>query len=483
MGPRMQMKHTGHMIFSFFQNTFGFHLDEDKKKHLKRLLTSRIKKNGLTNEKDYLDLICSQGGKSERQFMIAAFTVGETYFYRNTNHWEALKHKIIPEIMKKKRQSSDKTLRIWSAACSSGEESYTIAIVVSESLSCYQTWDIDILATDINEASLNHARKGIYTENSFRDVCDDFKEKYFLKRKGKYKIQSHYKKMITFEPFNLINQNGFPKHYSNFDIIFCRNVLMYFSPEIAKNIMGNLYHTLNDDGYLLLGHTEGPITKDFQLKPLSFYNSIVYQKKCTGENIQSQLEPPKRNPLHQVKKINENHHTKIENKQPRKQLSTPVRPKNYYAAALDLYSVGRIDDAQQMLNKHNENQTLSSLLLVGLIYIHKKNINAAQVIFKEAQLIYDLTPETQMFGAMIHEEMNNLQEAINGCRRAIFLDPNFFFPHFRLGEIYRQLGDQEKMKKSFKNALKNLYLDNSDRLKLFCLGFSKDFLADYLKSI
>jgi chemotaxis protein methyltransferase CheR len=476
------MKQIGNTIFSFFQNNYGFHLDEDKKNHLKRLLAYRLKKNGLTNEKDYLNLICSRRGKIERQFMIAAFTVGETYFYRNNSHWKALKNKIFPDILEKKRQRNDNTLRIWSAACSSGEECYTIAIVISESIAYYQNWNIEILATDINEDSLNHAKNGIYTENSFREVHDDFKKRYFVKSKGKFKIKKQYKEMVTFEPFNLITQNGFPKHYSNFDMIFCRNVLMYFSPEIAQNIMGSLFNALNDDGYMLLGHTEGPITKGFHLKPISLYNSIVYQKQ-RPKTSHLRIETSKINCLQHVKKISQKYPLKIENKLQRKKLLAPICPKNYFAEALDLYCVGKIDDAQQVLNKHNENQTLNSLLLVGLIYIQKRNLNAAQVIYKEAQLIYDLTPETHMFGAMIHEEMNNLSEAINGCRSAIFLDQIFFYPHFRLGEIYRKLGDQEKMIKSFNNALKSLHLDHSNRLKLFCVGYSKDFLEDYLNNI
>jgi len=476
------MKQTNDNIYSFFQNKFGFHFDEDKKKRLAYLLASRMKKNGLTNERDYLDLICSHAGKSERQFMVAAFTVGETYFLRNSYHWKALKNKILPEIIKRKLHRDDKSLRIWSAGCSSGEESYTIAIVISEALSYYQKWNIDILATDINESSLNHAKKGIYTENAFRETSDDFKNKYFSKVKGKYKIRKNYQQMITFEQLNLINNNGFPIHYSCFDIIFCRNVLMYFSSKISASIMHFMFNALNDDGYLFLGHTEGPITKDFNLKPLSFYNSIVYQKQ---REVPSQLrpEPPKTTHLQQGKKIDLNRAIKTVKKDHIKDLPTNLMSQNYFSEALDLYSIGKIDEAQNMLNKHNKNQTLYSLLLVGLIYLQKKDLHAAQVIFKEAQLIYDLTPETHMLGAMIHEEMNNISEAINGCRNAIFLDQAFFSPHFRLGEIYRKLGDREKMQKSFNNALRFLHLESSDRLKLFCVGYNKEYLEDYLKSI
>jgi len=473
-----------HSIYSFFQNKFGFHFDENKRQRLEHLLASRMKKYGLTNEKDYLKLLCSKGGDSESQFMIAAFTVGETYFFRNSYHWKALKQKILPEIIKRKLSCDDKSIRIWSAACSSGEESYSIAIVISESIPFFQNWNIEILATDINESSLSKAKKGRYTENAFRETPDDYKKKYFSKSKGDYKIQKQFKQMITFEQLNLIHSNGFPKHYSCFDIIFCRNALMYFSPEIATNIVSAMYNALNNDGYLFLGHTEGPLTKSFNFKPLSFYNSFVYQKQGVlstqyrSKSVKKKYEPQELK-IQKKSSFNDYDYRKnqiFEN-------SIPVRQKNYFAEALHLFSIGKIGDAQHMLNQNNENQTLYSLLLVGLIYIHKKDLNAAQVIYDEALLIYDLTPETHMLGAMIHEETNNFSDAINGCRNAIFLDQNFFYPHLRLGEIYRKLGDQEKMQKSFNNALRILHVDNSDRLKLFCAGYDKEFLEDYLKSI
>jgi len=476
------MKQNSQTILSFFQNKYGFHFDDEKKKRLDYLLANRIKKMGMTNERQYFDYICSKRGKHESQFMVAAFTVGETYFLRNSSHWKALKHKILPEILKRKLQRNEKSLRIWSAGCSSGEESYTIAILLSEHIPYYHTWSIDILATDINESSLKHAKKGIYTENAFRESSDDFKSKFFSQYKGKYRIQNHFRKMITFEQLNLITDNGFPKHYSCFDIIFCRNVLMYFSPKIASDIMSAMFNALNINGYIFLGHTEGPITNNFNFKPLSLYNSIVYQK----QNISSapcRIERSRKNNLQQAQKINRSNSLNSLNTNQRIKTCVNNSQKNYYDEALHLFSIGKIDDAQAVLNKHNENQNLYCLLLVGLIYIQKRDFQSAQVIFKEAQLIHDLTPETYMLGAMIHEEMNLFPEAINGCRNAIFLDQTFFYPHFRLVEIYRIMGDHEKMQKSVNNALKILPVENSDRLKLFCVGYNKEFLEDYLKSI
>jgi chemotaxis protein methyltransferase CheR len=476
------MKRIDNSIYSFFQNKFGFHFDEDKRLRLEHLLLSRMKKYGLTNDKDYLKLLCSKGGDNESQFLIAAFTVGETYFFRNSNHWKALKNKILPEIIKRKLNCDDKSIRIWSAACSSGEESYTIAIVIRETIPFYQNWNIEILATDINELSLSKAKNGKFTENAFRETPDEYKKKYFSKTKGAYKIHKQLKQMITFEQFNLICNNGFPKQYSCFDIIFCRNALMYFSPEIALSVVSAMYNALNHDGYLFLGHTEGPLTKNVNLKPLSFCNAFVYQKQDVP-STKFQARSKKRSPLPQ--KLNKQKNCPVvylRNNQINEN-PIPVRQKNYFAEALHLFSIGKINEAQHMLNQNNENQNLYSLILVGLIYIHKKDLNAAQVIFEEARLIYDLTPETHMLGAMIHEEMNNISDAINGCRNAIFLDQNFFYPHLRLGEIYRKLGDQKKKQKSFSNALRVLNVDNSDRIKLFCAGYNKEFLEDYLKSI
>jgi len=476
------MKQVDNTTLSFFTDKFGFHFDEDKKKRLKYLLESRKKKIGLTTDKDYLEFICSHGGKRECQYIINAFTVGETYFFRNKYQWKALKNEILPEIIKRKHPCDNPYIRIWSAGCSTGEESYSIAIIINEYLSCYHSWQIEILATDLNESSLDYAQKGIYTENAFRETPDDLKNKYFSRSKGKYKIRNNFKKLITFEQLNLIADNGFPKHYVSFDIIFCRNVLIYFSPEIAKKTVHNMYNALNNDAYLFLGHTEGLIAKEFNLKPLSFDNAIIYQKQA-ARSTHLRTKPFKMNYLKQEKKICPRiSDTLLKNNYIKEKPIKPVQTNNY-DEALKLFNIGKIDDAQNMLNNNNENQTLYSLILIGLIFIQKSDIHAAQIIFNEAQLIYDLTPETYMLGAIIHEEENNMSEAITGCHNAIFLDQTFFYPHFRLGEIYRKIGEQEKMKKSFNNALKYILVDNSDRLKLFCAGYSIEFLEDYIKSI
>jgi chemotaxis protein methyltransferase CheR len=478
MDARNYMKHIGKTVISFFQNEFGFHFDKENIKRLEYLLANRMKKNGLTTEKNYLDFICSQKGTRERQLLVASFTVGETYFLRNSSHWNALRNNILPKIIKKKLLHNDTSLRIWSAGCSTGEESYSIAIMISENIPYYQKWNIEIMATDINESSLNHAKKGIYTENAFRETKDDFKNKYFSKNWGKYKIHSRFQQMITFEQINLIS-NGFPKHYSCFDIIFCRNVLMYFSSSIAERIVGNIYNTLNDKGYLFLGHAESHITKNLKFKPLSFDNAIVYQKQ-KKQPVQFCSKTVR---VNQEPKQVQHHPFNYLKTETRNQYQNNLSSKNYFHEALNLYSIGKIDDAQNMLNKNAQNQTLYSLLLVGLIYIYKKDLEAAQIIFNEARMIHDLTPETYMLGAMIHEEMNRISEAIQGCRNAIFLDQTFFYPHFRLGEMYRNMGDMEQMQKSYQNALKILHVDHSNRFKLFCVGYNKEFLEDYLKSI
>jgi len=475
------MTYIENTTISFFQNEFGFHFDEENKKRLKYLLTNRMKKNGLTSEKKYLEFICSKKGTHERQFMIDSFTVGETYFFRNSHHWNALKNKILPEIIRNKVVRNDMSLRVWSAACSSGEESYSLAIMISENMPHYKKWDIEILATDINEVSLNHARQGIYRESAFRETMDDCKNKYFSKSRGRYRIRNCFRKMITFEHFNLISKNGFPKHYSCFDIIFCRNVLMYFTSNIAAHIMEHIYQALNDEGYLFLGHAESHIIKNFSFKPLSFDNAFVYQKQ------RKKVNPLKKdtleiNKLQQKRKCIQKHPFEYLKNKSRNDSHINLSDKNYFHEALNLYSIGKIDDAQMLLNKNNHNKNLYSLILVGLIYVYKKDLQAAQIIFNEAQMIHDLTPETYMLGAMIHEEMNRFSEAINGCRNAIFLDQTFFYPHFRLGEMYRKLGDKEKMHKSFNNALKILHLEHSNRFKLFCVGYNKEFLEDYLKS-
>jgi len=486
------MKNDLDIINSFLKNKFGIVLDDKRKRIFNQTLNKRIKKTGMENAETYYQYIKSHNGREELQELISFLTIGETYFLRNLYQWKALQKYIIPQIVKDKK-GKPKTLSIWSAGCSTGEESYTIAIMLYESLPFMINWDIKIMATDVNGQSLNMAKKGLYSENAFRETPCDFRNKYFFPVKDKYKIDPKFKSLVEFKKFNFISNNHYSVYENTFDIIFCRNVLMYFSPDVSKRILQSLTQCLVQNGYLFLGHVEGPIAKHASLKPISVFNTIVYQKtvpQTTDQSAQITL-PEKYQQLLPSNKTssactsiqkNSTYNDSFENSENRI-IYQNDSIENIYDKALNCYANGKIDAAMQLIESCScvaSKDKLNMLILSGLIQINKKNIEKARWFYNQALTDYDLTPETYMLGAIINEEKMNFENAIKDCRNAIFLDNQFFYPHFRLGSIYNKLGDHEKKQKAFQNALNLLKYEKKERFLLFCEGYSETSLRKYI---
>ncbi|HON16927.1 MAG TPA: protein-glutamate O-methyltransferase CheR [Spirochaetota bacterium] len=237
------------------------------------LLSNRLRKrlaalslNEFSDYYKYLESLTGEAKKKEYEELLDVVSTNETYFFRNERHFEALKDYCIPELVKIKK---DKTLRIWSAACSTGEEPYTIAICVMESMKYLQGWNIEIIATDIAPSVLEFAREGYYSGRRIEKVPPEYLKKYFTlvdKEKGLYRINDNLKKMVNFYYLNFF-KNPFPK---NLDIIFCRNVMIYFDKAHQRELIANFYQSIYEHGYLFIGHSETlhSISDDFLYKKI-----------------------------------------------------------------------------------------------------------------------------------------------------------------------------------------------------------------------
>jgi len=216
---------------------------------------------------DYLQKLTGEIKRKEYEELLDVVSTNETYFFRNERHFEALMDVCLPELSKTKK---DKKLRIWSAACSTGEEPYTIAICVLECMKHFPGWEIEIIATDIAPSVLEFAKEGYYSGRRIEKVAPEHLKKYFTledKEKGVYKVNDELKKMIDFHYLNFFAKSPFPK---NLDIIFCRNVMIYFDKIHQKNLVADFYQSINDTGYLFIGHSETlhSISEDFVYKKI-----------------------------------------------------------------------------------------------------------------------------------------------------------------------------------------------------------------------
>ncbi len=251
----------------------GIKLNDGKKTMIESRLVKRLKNLGLQSFSEYCQYLCQH--QEELEKFINSMTTNKTEFYREAEHFRFLKTQALPQILNTKRQ---KRLRVWSAAASTGEEVYTLAIELNEFFNHHSDFDWKILGTDIDTQVLEQAQQGIYPAQIVKQIRADLVQRNFLKGTGKnqglYRIGPTLKENIKFRKFNLISENL--DVHLKFDIIFLRNVLIYFNNENVQKVINKMANALLPDGFLFIGHSE---TLNGILHPLEPVQSAVYQKR------------------------------------------------------------------------------------------------------------------------------------------------------------------------------------------------------------
>jgi chemotaxis protein methyltransferase CheR len=257
----------------------GIYFNESKKYLLEGRIAKRIEAKRMESFEEYVSLLKSFNAREEMNKLFEAITINETYFFRAEQQFEAFEKIIVPEILKPKIGQTMPVFRIWSAASSSGEEAYTLALIILEKLKpMYPHVQFQIVASDINNAVLDSARKGIYKEYAVRNIPDNYMRKYFKKSGATYVINNEVKKMVKFINLNLFDQTHM-RTMINCDIIFCCNVLIYFDLPSKQQVVSSLYDALNRGGYLFIGYSESlhGVTKAFKLIHLP--KAMAYKKE------------------------------------------------------------------------------------------------------------------------------------------------------------------------------------------------------------
>lgn len=263
------------LIRDIIKDYCGLYFDDTSRYLLEKRLSRRIRNHHLSDFRDYYRFIrYDKRAEEELTAIMDVLTVNETYFFREQNQLNAFSEEILEEL--KTVNKDRRMLRVWSAGCSTGEEPYTIAMLINEK-GHFGGWDIEIHGSDINQRVLQTARRGVYRSNSFRTTERYFMSKYFIEEDGSFRISDAARKHVNFSYLNLLDPFK-SKFLGKMDVIFCRNVLIYFDNASRRRVIENFHDRLVDGGYLLLGHAESliNISTAFSLKHLK--NDMVYQK-------------------------------------------------------------------------------------------------------------------------------------------------------------------------------------------------------------
>jgi len=268
--------------FGLFQRLIydesGINLTPAKRELVKSRLMKRLRERSLTSFKEYYTYVTEEDTTGEEMvMMLDCISTNLTEFFREPAHFDFLSKKGLPALLENKRKKREKKLRIWSAGCSTGEEPYTLSIVLSEHIGATREWDIKILATDLSTRVLKKAMQGLYLKNRIKGISPQMQNTHFKKGEGSlkdyYQVQDHLRDMIVFRRLNLTHE-VFP-FKGHFDFIFCRNVMIYFDKETQSELVSKFYKHLAPDGYLFIGHSEslaGTNNKFHYVQP------TVYQK-------------------------------------------------------------------------------------------------------------------------------------------------------------------------------------------------------------
>lgn len=215
----------------------------------------------------------------EYEALLEVLLTQETSFFRYPAVFEALEKKILPEVQEKKFWENPRTLRVWSAGCSTGEEAYSIAVTILDTLKFAEAWDVEILATDVSRKALRHAERGVYSRRSLQDVSLRQVESYFTATKHGFQVKQRIRKLISFAQMNLAES----VYVGKLDCIFCMNVLMYFSEERRLSILRRFYDSLEPGGYFLLGHAESLSNVPVKFEPVVLGDCRLYRKPVAVE--------------------------------------------------------------------------------------------------------------------------------------------------------------------------------------------------------
>ena len=421
-------------------------------------------------------------GRLYLEAFIARLTIGETHFFRNRPQFEALERHILPDIIARRRAL--RRLRLWSAGCSSGEEPYSLAILLRRLLPDLANWNVLILATDINAEALEKARRGVYGPWSFRGVPPETQHAYFSRNGRELAVVPQIRDMVTFAYLNLV-EDMYPSLLTNtnaMDLIVCRNVTIYFLEETTRRVAGRFCDALTEGGWLVVGHTEPSQAIYHQFAAHNFPGTVVYQKgpaeRPAPERWNAQpppAEPPSVAPrgtqAHQsvsqyaptrIDKPQTTDHLPLATREPRfarhdrppTDQASQITEDGPYQEALALWEANRPDQALQRLEALTaaDPRDARAPYLAAKIAANRVQLVAAEHWIELALKRAPLVAAGHYLHALILQEGNRPEEALAALRRCVYIDPHFVLGHVLLANLCARLGQPRRARKALETV-------------------------------
>lgn len=436
-------------INNFIETKFGLYFSEERLNNLKRAVINASSQKDIDSDEYISRLLSSQLSEEDLINLANCLTIGETYFLRDRKLFDIMRQKILPDIIDIRKHTSKK-IKIWSAGCSSGEEAYSMATLIKELIPDYEEWDIRIIGTDINQNSLNKARKAVYSEWSFRGVDLNFKNKYFDRVDGTYyKLKEDVAKFVDFYTLNLADDTYKidNKIINNVDILLCRNVLMYFSKEQVYKIISRFHAAIKNGGWLVGSPTENLYFNNSSFKPVNFNGAFLYSRDIKYNNVLKDLDNDIKFENSLIKNEITGAYSKLDihiDSSIKKDSITTENNISKIDQSKDLTIIEELVEEDE-LNKDGFETLARSLANEG-------KLEEAQMWCEKAISNNKINPVYYHLLANIQQEQGNISEAILSLKKAIYLNSDFIIAYFDLGNLNLKQGNIKEALKNFRNV-------------------------------
>lgn len=489
----------------------GLHFEDAKLDFLADVLRKRMEDTGCTRFSAYQGRISSiLGEKDEVCALAEQLTVGETYFFRYTEHFTALAEVVIPSRIQARR--GERKLRILSAGCASGEEPYSVEILIRERFPELDSWDVDILGFDLNPAMVERARRARYSPWSLRETADDLRAKYFRTDGRELQLNGNVRSGVRFEERNLVDEDpGFWRDQT-FDVVFCRNVTMYFTPEVTRSVIGRIARSLATDGFLFLGHAETLRTVSHEFHLRHTHGTFYYQRREPQDALRGaafeQKAPEGRSIAAAAMgsvETNDSWFSIIQSASDRITSLTQQRnasgnslsdavgrsskafqgPHTWdRGQAVELLRTERFTDAVELLRSlpSESSKDPDAQLLLAVLYTNRGDLVEAERVCRRVLELDELNAGAHYLMALCQEHRGDRHAAVRHDQTAAYLDSAFAMPHVHLGLVAKRLADMETARQEFGRAIPLLGQEEASRILLFGGGFTRDALIEFCRA-
>ncbi len=486
----------------------GLHFEDGKLDLLADVLRQRMEDTGCHHFSAYSKRISSFAAeRSEICALAERLTVGETYFFRYAEHFQAFAEVVVPNRIQ--ARGGERRFRILSAGCASGEEPYSLAILIREQFPELASWDIKILGFDVNSSMVGKAKRGRYSSWSLRETPEDLKLKYFHAHGRDSQLDDVVRSAVMFEERNLAEEDPLFWQRDAFDVVFCRNVTMYLTAEVTRSVIARIARSLACGGFLFLGHAETlrAVSQDFHLRHT--HETFYYQRREDHETEGAMTLPletgdygSRRRPVPELVDPDDSWFSAIRRASER--IANLTQEKNGMAVragsmpptsnsrpavwdrtvAIELLRKERFSEAMELLRAlpAESKADTDTQLLIAVLLTNGGDLPEAERVCARVLDLDELNAGAHYLMGLCREHAGDRAGAVQHDQTAAYLDSAFAMPHLHLGLLAKRSADVETARRELERALPLLDREDASRILLFGGGFTREALVEFCRA-